>query len=99
MTDFLVQFGPPHDAEHAVRLLRERPHLDARPVHPFDFPWGRVWVMPPPGEGYRPARVEGRLVAAAGRPRLSGVEHEAGGEAGFTGAWGDLAGRGSVADA
>ena len=82
-----------------MRVLRERPHLETRPVHPFDFPWGRVWVMPPPGEGYRPARVEGRLVAAAGRPRLSGVEHEAGGETGFAGAWGDLAGRGSVADA
>lgn len=99
MTDFLIQFGPPHDADDAVRVLRERPHLDARPVHPFDFPWGRAWVMPPPGAGYRPAQIGGRLVAAAGRPRLSGVEHEAGGETGFATAWDDLAGRGSVGDA
>ncbi len=99
MTDFLVQFGPPHDADNAVRVLRERPHLDTRPAERFDLPWGRVWVIPPPGAGYRPARVGGTLIAAAGRPRLSGIEHEAGGDAGFAAAWADLVGRGSVGDA
>jgi hypothetical protein len=83
MNDFLIQFGRNADARRLAGLLRARPLVAAHALHSFEFPWGAAVVQPPRARGYAPLYESGNLVAAVGRPRLIGVEHEAGGDDGF----------------
>jgi asparagine synthetase B (glutamine-hydrolysing) len=90
MNDFLVQFrrhGDPRPGElhRLAALLRNRPAVSAHPVLTFDFPWGSVALQPPLARGYAPVNdvAAGTLLAAVGRPRFMGVEHEQRGNDGF----------------
>ena len=85
MNDFLIQIGPDADAPRLAALLRDRPGVSEHPVSTFEFPWGTVAIQPPAAGGYTPLHEGGMLVAAVGRPRFVGVEHETRGESGFNG--------------